>query len=206
MTVQPCDTGKGILKGQVIYRILGRDRNQRLLETIPHIPYLDLAVVFYSYIRIPEYGSFVMQINREQMKEYGESPQDLYQQARQNTPVLLPCKFSSLMEIVHETYPFLLSPSGKDLYVLTNEDQRFGAAALLYEGQLSRVGRRLKENFYVLPSSVHETIIVPASEALDIKDMREIVREVNGSFVKQEEVLSDAVYYYDCQTGTLGQV
>ncbi len=190
----------------VIYRLLGRDRNSKLLQVVPHIPYLDLAIVFYQYVRIPDYGSFVMQITGDMMKNGGMTLRDLFRQAKQNTPVLLPCKFCGMNEILRESFPFLVTREGEGLFVLTNEDRRYGAAALLYDGQLARIGCSLKENFYILPSSVHETIIVPSSEAPDRADMCEIVREINGSFMEPEDILSDAVYYYDCETGCLGQI
>ena len=55
----------------------------------------------------------------------------------------------------------------------------------------------LKENFYILPSSVHEMIILPESGALLKEELNAVIQEINGSQVNAEEYLSDHAYYYD---------
>ena len=56
----------------------------------------------------------------------------------------------------------------------------------------------LKDDFYVLPSSVHEVIIVTAAEAPEgSAGLSDMVSEINKTQVDAEEVLSDHVYYYD---------
>lgn len=82
------------------------------------------------------------------------------------------------------------------MYVLTNESRRCGAAAILYEGELDRIGRRLGEDFYILPSSIHEVIIVPMSCGHTREELRKMVKEINITQVSQEEYLSDHVYIY----------
>lgn len=83
------------------------------------------------------------------------------------------------------------------MYILTNEEKYFGAAALLYPHVLSHISRLLHCNFYVLPSSIHECILVPDSGQFSKKELETMVREVNETQVEDEEVLSQNVYYYD---------
>ena len=82
------------------------------------------------------------------------------------------------------------------MYVLTNSLRNYGAACLFYPHVLEMVGEMLKEDYYVLPSSVHEVIIVPESKALDADEMSEMVVEINETQVEPEEVLSDHAYFY----------
>ena len=85
----------------------------------------------------------------------------------------------------------------EELFVLTNSIRNFGAAAILYEHRLEGIGDYFKENYFVLPSSVHEVIMIPESKAARQNDLSAIVKEVNETQVQKEEVLSDHVYYYD---------
>lgn len=91
------------------------------------------------------------------------------------------------------------------MYVITNKQNLYGAVCILYPDVLKDVAQKLDSDFYVLPSSVHETIAVPA-ENLDINhasSLKAMVREVNQSELTPEEVLSDNVYYYCRKKHTL---
>ncbi len=205
MTLQPDEIVEGFFEGQVIYRLLGRRSSQKLLHGVPYIPYLDMVIIFYNLITVPDYGSVFLLVTEKQRKEMGLTVRDLYRQARENTQVLLPAEFKSMQQIFRENFPFLVTREGMDLYVLTNKDQHFGAAAILYDGRLDEVGQTLGENFYVIPSSVHETLILPVSAAPGPDAIRQIICHVNASVVEEKEVLSDEVYIYERGAGTLGK-
>ena len=83
------------------------------------------------------------------------------------------------------------------MYVLTNPQRQFGAACILYPDVLDRFAGKLRKNLYVLPSSVHEVILVPERQGMCAEAFGQIVREINDTQVEREEVLSDSVYYYD---------
>lgn len=83
------------------------------------------------------------------------------------------------------------------MYVLTNCQRMYGAAAMLYPGELEKFAEQKKCSFFILPSSVHEVILLPDRGEKDRKFLQEMVQEINESFVEKEEVLSDSVYYYD---------
>ena len=65
----------------------------------------------------------------------------------------------------------------EQMYILTNEEKYFGAAALLYPHVLSHISRLLHCNFYVLPSSIHEMYSVPDSGQFSKKELETMVRE-----------------------------
>ncbi len=83
------------------------------------------------------------------------------------------------------------------MFVLTNSLRSFGAVCILYEDILFHIGNLLRENFYILPSSIHEVIIIPESQAPCKETLNEMIVEINESQVEREEVLSDHVYYYN---------
>lgn len=82
------------------------------------------------------------------------------------------------------------------MYVLTNKKKLYGAACMLYPGILNQFSEKLKQDFYILPSSVHEVILVPADSQTDQEALREIVTDINRTQVAEEEVLADSVYLY----------
>lgn len=90
-----------------------------------------------------------------------------------------------------------------NMYILTNQVRSFGAASILYPHMLDMVAELLHENYFVLPSSVHEVIIVPGSVSPTYSELHKMVREVNETQVDDEEILSDSVYYYHAESGTL---
>ncbi len=67
----------------------------------------------------------------------------------------------------------------------------------MYDSILAEIGDRIQDDFFVLPSSVHEVIIVPASSGAGQEDLEAMVREINTTQVLPEEILSDRVYYYE---------
>ena len=82
------------------------------------------------------------------------------------------------------------------MYVLSNNQRNYGAVSILYEGLLKDIGERLQEDYYVLPSSVHEVIIVPESNSPGQEELEHMIVEINETQVEPEEVLSDRAYYY----------
>lgn len=85
----------------------------------------------------------------------------------------------------------------KSMYVLTNQQKLQGAACILYPGLLQEFADRMQQNFYVLPSSIHEVILVPGNMDADHTEFKQIVTDINRTQVAEEEILADSVYYYD---------
>ena len=83
------------------------------------------------------------------------------------------------------------------MYILSNRIRSHGAAAILYEGCLEGIGAILEENYYILPSSVHEVILVPESYAPGCGELTSLIREMNETQIVKDEMLSNHVYYYD---------
>ena len=91
----------------------------------------------------------------------------------------------------------------ESMYVLTNTDCCLGAACILYPYMIKHLAEEMKGSFYILPSSVHECIIVPAFYVYNEADLGEMVRDMNATHVRPEEILSDSVYYCEYRTGEI---
>jgi hypothetical protein len=101
------------------------------------------------------------------------------------------------MEQFLETYGLDDIHSG--MYVLSNGQREFGASAIVNPRIQKICAQRFNENYYVLPSSIHEVILLPESMATSRKELDELVQEVNACCVSREEFLSDHAYYYSME-------
>ena len=89
------------------------------------------------------------------------------------------------------------SSEGVSLYCLTNEKNKYGASMILREDVMGKVSKLMGGDFYILPSSIHETLIVPTTTQMTLEDMSIMVQDVNKEAVEPEDKLSDKVQFYD---------
>lgn len=89
------------------------------------------------------------------------------------------------------------------MYVLTNKEKFWGATAILRIEILEEIGKKLKQNFYIIPSSIDEVLIVPSYADIDREMMDIMIQEVNETQVSKEERLSDHAYYYSIEEGKI---
>ena len=82
------------------------------------------------------------------------------------------------------------------MYILTNDSGINGAASLLYDGVIDEFAERFAADVIVIPSSVHEVLLVPLKEEYDVSESNMLVKEVNNTIVDEEETLADNVYIY----------
>lgn len=92
----------------------------------------------------------------------------------------------------------LQNESGKGpMYVVTNRGKYLGAICMIFDSILQDMAKIMQSDFIILPSSVHEIILVPEADGGEICHLKEMVREINQTQVEPQEILSDNVYYYD---------
>ncbi len=100
-----------------------------------------------------------------------------------------------------------LYPDEKQLmYVLSNDTGVLGASVLFYPGVQEQIANVFDEGYTVLPSSVHEVLIVPDSAGVDAASLKDMVREANRLVVEDKDILSDNIYHYDPKEKTLTTV
>lgn len=187
------------LKGKLACKLIHRGKNEKLLNDIPYVPWMDLAIVVFVLLEVSPYGTATVLVRKEHLEIWGLTEAQLFDEAKKNTPILLPYQFCPMRKLLREICPYAVDEGEEEeesLYVLSNKLRSFGAASMLYEGILEKVGQKLGENYYILPSSIHEVIVVPESKSPVKQDLEEMVREINETQVEEEEVLSDRVYYF----------
>ena len=184
--------------------LLSVKENEELLENLVFTPILDLAVVYILRIKCDEGVSTCIRVDYKQLEYYGIDKEELHRQALCNMEHD-GYRFRSITEILREMDPTSQREEAAEdeipMYVLTNQAKSYGAAGLLDKKLLQEfAGGR---SFYILPSSVHETIFVPAEEECDPKRLDCMVADINQTTVSKEERLSDHSYYYDGEIGEI---
>lgn len=195
-----------VMKEKIVFKLINASKNETLLQTLPYVPYLDFAIVFYILFDVDEAGTATIPITSELLKLWDTNLDEIHRIAKENTPRILPSNFKPMRVVIEELLGNICEIEVQDddiMFVLTNSLRSFGAACILYDGVLEQIGKDLEESYYILPSSIHEMIIVPESRSPEKDILNEMVKEINETQVDVEEVLSDHVYYYDCVTRQL---
>lgn len=198
------------IKDRVCCKLIHYERNRELLEEIPYIPFLDLAIVFYCAVEIGNQKGSI-EIHNEHIKMWGITKEELYDDAKVNMERLLPPLImhmdTILKELIQEVNPsedteeiqkVLDSQKEDAMYILTNQEKMNGAISILYS-DIEQFFPQKDCDYYVLPSSIHELILIPAERKGEEILLQNMVREVNATQVAPEEVLSDTIYYYSSQ-------
>lgn len=191
------------IRERIFYKLVNFKENQQELKNIPHIPYLDLAIVFYVLWDCDEDNMKAMQIRNEHLNLWKKDLRELFSDAKRNTEKFLPAELLSMADILkNASYDVDMVPELEtddsalpEMYVLTNAIKQYGAICFLQEGILQQIGNMLQEDFFLLPSSVHECIFVRAT-GLCAASLNEMIREINEQVVYPEDVLSDHAYFY----------
>lgn len=186
-------------KSKLVYKLIHKERNEELLDSIPHVPYWDLEMVFYLLLDTFEQGIATILVTNQMLTHWEIDAELLYQLATANTPNLLPFDFRPMREVIEELLGRELSDEEdyeSHMFVLTNPYRHFGAACVLYPRVPENIGNQLGEDYYLLPSSIHEMIVLPVSHAVSTSELSEIIADINETQVLKEEILSDHAYYY----------
>lgn len=89
------------------------------------------------------------------------------------------------------------------MFCLTNAQKMNGASLLLQEDIRKQIGECLGSNYFVLPSSIHEVLILPDNGLFEVPELNAMVNEVNETQVERQEQLSDKVQFCDGKTAVM---
>lgn len=199
------------LKDKVAYKLINTERNQELLKQIPSKPYLDLSIVYCLCFGSDEAGQYTALIYNRHLENWGVTKETICQLADENTPRIRPHSLRRMEEVIAELTEGLeikaedkgeaksghKIPVPEEFYLLSNSKGLHGAAAVLYENVLGNFAEERKSDIIILPSSIHEVILLPDTAGTnDYKELKGIVKDVNQTDVPAEDILSDHVYRY----------
>ncbi len=189
-------------------RLVNTEQNTVLLKGVPHREFFDLSLVYYVEVPTPgrqEIRSILVQCRHMQLWEVTE--QELYSQAMKNMAEADQASIMNMADVFANmcgVFPNSQLEENVSMYILTNQRKWNGAVQMLNRKALEDAAALFGSDYYILPSSIHETILVPAGEQTGMAgDLAQIVQEVNQTAVPPEEFLSSHVYWYCEEKGKL---
>ena len=197
------------VRKHVFPKLVNAARNRELLTKLPHRLFLNLAVIYYIRYDDGWMRECSVLANRDYLRIWNMTEDEIHQKAFENLEQMDPWECMPMGEMmddllcsegsgpVPEEETADLGAAGRELYVLTGKKRLNGSIWITRPGVLKAVGERMGTDYYVLPSSVHECILMPYKSLPDSYELACFVREVNNTQVPAEDILADAVYLYD---------
>ena len=172
------------MRGLLTYRLVNAENNQTILEGRPHTDMGEMALIYQVEMgqgaRIP--------VDFKLQEKLGLSTEEMLQVAEKNSPELLPVKIQTVGEALG--FP---GNHPEDMLVVSNAELSDGATAIFYPGVAETLRDRLEGDFLVLPSSVHEVLVIPEQNNRDLEGLEAMVRSINKMGVLPQDKLADHV-------------
>lgn len=191
----------------IFHKVINYEKNRTLLEDIPHFKWCDLAVVFYYAVEEKKLGRASILIHNNHLNMWGQTADVLYQTAQYNMKRSMPPLLIPMQELIEEMTG--VEPKEEEdvkLYVLTNCEKLHGASAMLYADEIKELADKLRSDLIILPSSVHEVLLLPDDHEQKYDYYRRMVEEVNTTQVEPEEILSYSVYRYSREKAVIEEI
>lgn len=197
------------MKSTLAIEIVSADRNRSTLETVPHKEIEDMAVVYRFIISEgPLSGTGSILVTNQMLDNYGITAAQLHEDALKNAPEIRPLVIEGMAEVLAkqmgvedlEMLGFNIPPEQEQMFVASVEGNVHGAGVIAYQNFMDQAAERAGGSFYILPSSIHEVLIIPDNGKFDTASLEQMVREVNATTVDITEQLTDSVYHYDAET------
>ncbi len=194
------------MKKKLTMEIVSAEASKEMLRNIPHQSIEDMAVVYRFILSSDDGGRASTLITNQLIENMGVTPEQLHADAMEFAPKNRPVTIKGISEVIAEEVgidPDEILAGEERLYVATNKDKLHGASALVYPGFLKEAAKKLRGSYYILPSSIHEILLVPDNGEAQLDDLKQMVVEVNATQVAPADKLTDNVYYYNAATEQL---
>lgn len=200
------------VKDRLFIRVSDSQANKDYLSNLPHKTVDGLAVTYHIALNGVEGANASAAITNQMMEGYGITREQLHADALANAKGMMPARYTSMAAMMmglaaeagfNQDLMEEAPPGVPMLMVLTNSQGLNGAAAMFYPGQLDHVSDGFHSDFFILPSSVHEVLILPDDKATDYRDLQMMVQQINATEVAPQDRLSDHVYHYDAKEHVL---
>lgn len=222
-----------VICDRIVFKLINTKSNEKLLNDIPSVPFMDLSIVFYCLLDDNQLGRATALIHNVHMDMWNVSVRELYRRAKENTPRLLTYELKNMNDMIKEMLicdlqetiyerddrydvncgmpepevvaeglmrDILDTQNAITMYMLTNKQRTNGAACMIYDNVIGDFAKEVRKDLYILPSSVHEVILVPIDDGISREDLTKMVKEVNENELDKIDVLSDHIYYYSLKS------
>lgn len=195
------------VQSRICYKLINAEKNEELLMDAPHVLLEDLVVIFYILVSSDAEGTGTITIRNNMLELWDVNTDTLYELARGNTQRLFRGTVQSMANVMmdilskqmdeeyaEEFYDMMVDADDLiPMYVCTNTMKLNGAVVILYRGLLQEFADRVDGDVFILPSSIHETLLIPVNADMDVEYLKDMVRTVNRTEVAPDEILSNSV-------------
>lgn len=188
-------------KDKVFLKIVNYEKNKLRLEDCPFIPFLDMAITFRYLIHKDDKEVASAMVKNILMDSWGLNTHSLYKIAYENTKKLFPPMLRKVSDIMRLWSPEMSYIPENDLYILTNEYGINGAIYITYKEILDNLCKDKEFDYYIIPSSIHELILIPKINGGDEEMLKMYIKEVNRTVLPKTDYLSDNLYIYNSEEG-----
>ena len=196
------------MKGSLAMEVVSKDRNADLLDTVPRKDIEDMSVVYRFVVGDTARGMGSILVTNQMLDNYGISADQLHEDALKNAPEIRPLVIQGMGEVLAqsmgvdnlEALGLNIPPEQEQMFVASVEGNVHGAGVLAYEDFMDKASEKVGgQSFFILPSSIHELLIVPDNGNFDLQSLENMVKEVNATTVLPADQLTDNVYHYDAK-------
>lgn len=197
----------GIVRDRIFHKLINYEKNRKLLQDVPYIRWCDLAVVFYYAIDEKVLGRASILIHNNHIDMWEQTADSLFGIAQHNMKQYMPELLIPMRKLVEEMTGVRLEQTDEvKMYVLTNQAKLNGASAMLYSDKIGELADSLQSDLMILPSSVHEVLLLPDDSEQQYDFYRKMVEEVNTTQVEPEEILSYNLYRYGREKAVIEEI
>ena len=195
------------VRDRIFHKLINFEKNSKLLEDVPYFKWCDLAVVFYYAVEEELMGRASILIHNNHLVMWEQTADVLYRIAQHNMRQRMPELLMPMQDLVEEMTGVKLHQKDEiKMYVLTNRAKINGASAMLYSDKIRELAKRLQTDIMILPSSVHEVLLLPDDHEQEYAFYRQMVEEVNTTQVEPEEILSYSLYRYSREKAEIEEI
>lgn len=190
-------------------RLINTEKNEELLKTLPHREFLDLSLIYtVNYPCEKTGGMGSIRVTHDHVKMWKVDEEELFRQTKENMERYDESSLENLQNLLGEMIGTNETVFNDEemipMYILTNKEKLNGAVQMMNEGVLKATAEMLGKDLMIIPSSVHEVLLIPSEgHETEADTLRQMVREVNDTQLALNEILSYHVYRYSHQTGKI---
>ena len=197
-------------------KVMFTDKNKEVLKAVPSTPFLDLSYTYYIQLQNGNFENGNVRIKNEYLDRWDITLEELHKQAVKNlmkfteeemepmVDVVLKILFEGNNEFKEEGTKFIREVNSEseysEMHVLSTTSHIYGAVYMFYSSKIKALADKLDSDLYILPSSIHELILIPVLENEEVETLREMVNQVNEESVENIDYLSDNVYRFNRNT------
>lgn len=188
------------VRSNLFVKLINKHLNEKLLENVPHTYFLDdFVITVHCKLNQTKEGLFSFAITNDYLKTWNLTVPSLISIAKENTISLMGLDIENLsdsLQSMHVQVPSL------PIWVMTNRYMLNGAATVLNDNVLKEFAATCG-NFYIIFSSIHEVLLIPSNDNLNIEMLTNLNQEVNTSSLNEEDILGTKAYYYEKGKGII---